>query len=172
MKSILKYLILFSVCSFVSAVSEQIADHNDGLKSTPGIDEAIQELVTRDNITRNPVMKSETNVHNYRVISDVALSYRPSIYNLNKYDGVYTENKGVLDRHINIQNDSVNKSKYSVMLNFIKKNRVRRDEKANKCDSFIYEEGRKFLVHPHLGDNDNVNYSGNTYCTTVIKGKQ
>lgn len=119
-------------------------------------------------------MKSEINVHNYRVISDVALSYRPSIYNLNKYDGVYTENKGVLDRHINIQNDNVNKSKYSdsAMLNFIKKNRVRRDEKANKCDSFIYEEGRKFLVHPHLGDNDNVNYSGNTYCTTVIKGKQ
>ncbi|XP_039749398.1 uncharacterized protein LOC120626131 [Pararge aegeria] len=87
---------------------------------------------------------------------------------MKNYHEVYKDNGNILNRHLNIHNDNpISSVKY-----FKKRKRVRRDEKAHKCDSFSYKKGKAYISHPHVGDSDSVNYSGNTICTTVIRASE
>ncbi|XP_034826454.2 uncharacterized protein [Maniola hyperantus] len=175
-------LYLALVCSSVGLISELTADNNTTKhKSMQSVKETIQELIKEDvydNNTRISTRTNVLNVFNDRLNHVDNLKYETNKYrerenaidNVKNYDEIYTENDDILDRHIDINSDNVNKLRSSN--NSSRGKRVKREEKVSKCDSFTYEKGKVFLSHPHIGDNDNVNYSGSTYCTTVIRGQE
>ncbi|XP_045761855.1 uncharacterized protein LOC123865066 isoform X2 [Maniola jurtina] len=178
-------LYLALVWSSIGVVSEQTADNNSTKqKIMQSITETVEELVKEDNIyDKNTRISNRTNVvSDKKNLTDYILKYETNgdkeneiaIDSVKNYDEIYTEKNNILDRLIDINSDKVSKlrNSNSSLQDFIKEKRVKREEKVSKCDSFTYEKGKKFLSHPHIGDNDNVNYSSSTYCTTVIRGPE
>ncbi|XP_034826329.1 uncharacterized protein [Maniola hyperantus] len=176
-------LCLALVCSTTGVVSKQTADHDNKHKSMRNIMEPIHGLVKEVN-NKNLKMKSRTNVYKHRVNDIHNVKYESNRYgerenvivdNVKKYDEIYTEKEDFLDKNVNKNNNYVeklkNSNKHSFITDFIPKKRVKRnDNKDRKCDSFTFEKDKAYISHPHLGDKDDVNYSSNTYCTTVISG--
>ncbi|XP_052744075.1 uncharacterized protein LOC112042994 [Bicyclus anynana] len=178
-------LCLTLVCSTMGETSKQTADHDSKHKSMHNIMEPIDGLVKEVN-NQNLNMKSRTNVYNHRVNDVNSIKYETNSYgareneivdNFVKYDEIYKEDEDVLERDITKNNDYVDKlrnsNKNSFITNFIpKKKRVKREDKHDKCSSFYFEKDKAYISHPHIGDKEDVNYSSNTYCTTVISGQE
>lgn len=135
-------------------------------------------------------MKSRTNVNNHRAndVNNNKVKHETNSYgirerdvtiidNAKEYDEIYTENYEVLERSPNENSKYVAKlrnsnNRNSFITDFIPKKRVKRQIKNDtRCASFNFDKDKAYISHPHLGDREDVNYSSNTYCTTVISGE-
>ncbi|XP_023934011.2 uncharacterized protein LOC112043004 [Bicyclus anynana] len=174
-------LVLYSalLCFTMAVVLEQTADNNK-FKNMISVKEGSD---TRDVYSKNLTIRTRSYAFNNRIKLNNMKNSKIETSSYKRYEGVVKDkkkyeihigNNSVLNRHLNIHRDHVDKLKYNIssVKDNIKKNRVKREEKVHKCDSFSFKKGKSYISHPHIGDNDNVNYSGSTYCTTVISAPE
>ncbi|OWR41125.1 hypothetical protein KGM_214928 [Danaus plexippus plexippus] len=169
------------VCSTCGLALDQTVDNK--ISKRRSIMEPMHGLVKKA-VNNIDLIETRTNVHNNIVNSIENLKYETGEYGTRansidevvKFDDIYAEQDEIFNT--NVHGDYVDKLRKKntikdFTIDFIPKKRVKRDDEQDmKCESFNFDKNKKYITHPHDGENKKKYYYSHMDCVTVISGAE